>query len=324
MKEEKGMSRIDKIVENAGEKLASSYTRRSFLGKVAGVAGAAMFGGAVILGEVERAEAIAAGCFGTTDAQVCYDTYRVTISWGAYLNKGPSQYSPYVYGTSSSLPCYNQPVLMNQWDYFGAQSCRSTASAGCNPTCSRSQVVASDGIRWIWGYHHNTSKSGWAPVWHPNGTVWMQWQQHTGPASCGPAGADFDCRDNYPGWTDAQKRVHCPGYNGCTGQGPGTVTDSGAYWSIRDAGSNLANSDQQFYMRYAPNSVPIGWMLPGDKIKRLSYKTGWSCIYCYCNPQTMPYGCRGWIDSSALGSPGTYSSCGGPPTSACPGGSYYP
>jgi hypothetical protein len=138
---------------------------------------------------------------------------------------------------------------------------------------------------------------GWIP-YNVGGVVYASGDNGYTGRLCGPAGVDFDCR--YPGGSGCN-------YNGCnTGQGQGTCSGNDACWRIKDSGSNVANSNQMYYLRYAANSTSIYWLVPGDVVERYCYKDTssgtWSCVRVAC-AKWAPAGCKGWIDSSALTGP---------------------
>ena len=196
MQEKSGKSRIDQLVEKAGEKLASSYTRRSFLGRVAGVAGAAMLGGAVVLGEKNAAEASAyAGCFSSYETNICYTGLRNTSGAGSAVRSGPSGSAP-----------TRATVGVN--GHFGRQSYR-TAPTACNVPSVRASCNG-----YVWGYAWSGGVSGWVNASH--------FVSDTGYTYCGPAGADFDCN---------KSKGSCPGFT-CGGSNLGTITTYSSYWKI--------------------------------------------------------------------------------------------
>ena len=80
---------------------------------------------------------------------------------------------------------------------------------------------------------------------------------------CGPAAADFDCRN---------AKSACPSYVGCGGAGVGNPTCSETYRPIVAVGTDL--SEEKYYLRYGANSTTFFWLVPGDRVKRWGYKSG--------------------------------------------------
>ena len=283
MQEKSGKTRIDQLVENAGEKLAGNYTRRSFLGRVAGVAGAAMFGGAVVLGEKDAAEASAyAGCFSQYETHICYISHVFAYTGG--LHVGPSASAPAIAGYNPGTP-------------FGIQSLRMGAGA-CN--CSDTSCARPSCNGFWFGYVQ--APGGWHSGW-VHGSCLAQ--DYYGTTVCGPAHVDYDCM---------KPKSSCPSYNGCAGLGLPGVTVYSSYYRINAS---------TLYLRYAPGSTAHHYLVTNDIIHRIrAYGTacngGWSCVTAW-NCAWVPYGCHGWIDSCYLGTPVSPGGSGGPGCD-CPGG----
>ncbi len=298
--------RVDKIIQSVGVHLAGKTSRRSFIGRVS--AAAAFAGGASLLAKPTSAEASActlpAGCFGTVDVNVCYSPWEVVASEpgqsGVVLRKGPS---------FSAAPVTKDDgvttVVIPVGGIFGRCSNR-TGGSGCPDPGPRANING-----FLWGYYTAYAKQGWMPYSVSGVTYAVGDNGYTGTL-CGPANFDFDCRD---------AKSACPSYHGCGGSGYGSATCSVTYRPIVAVGTNL--SDQRYYLRYAPNSTTFFWLVPGDQIKRWGYVAGspdnWSCVEVVC-ASYAPNGCRGWVDSTALGDPnGVDNPCY--PALTCPSGS---
>ena len=326
MEKQDRKTRVDKMVEDAGTHLASQFTRRSFLGRVAGVAGASLFGGAVILGEKNTvwADTPPDGCWGTYDVGVCYSPWIVTGSEpsvsGVYVRKGPSWNAPYCYSTS-----HEEPVLIPTGEPFGRCS---NKGGGYSENCpDPNPRVNFNGFVWgYWDYNGSSwEKQGWIPyavggvTYSQGNTGWTGW-------ACGPGDCDFDCRDD--GHSDTYKRSHCPDYVGCGGGAKPTCTTIGQNkYRLRTVGEEPAWSAVTYYLRYGVLSTTFAWTVPGDRVKRycdMDHADGngdyWSCVMSYCC-DWIPYGCRGWIRSDNLAYVSPATSCD--PDMQCPSPQQY-
>ena len=308
-----GKSRIDRIVEDAGTKMASSYTRRSFLGRVAGLAGATLLGGAVVLGEKSetRADQCASGCFSQNQVNVCYTPWTVTTNWSGYsgipIFKGPSQYSPILYIDGN-------PVIIPNGETFGRCSYRTAASCA-NPGPRLSQTISG---QFLWGYRqYGFVRIGWIP-YRVNGVTYCVSDTNATATMCGPAGVDFDCR---------YAKSYCPSYNGCSSGGEVGTTSSDCYKSVLDAGWESGNSSTGYLVRYAPNSCGIYWLdHANDKVHQFCYTDTigafkWSCISAI-SCDWMPQGCRGWVGREKLSDAIAKPDCGGNTSMQCVSESY--
>ena len=313
MKEQLGTSRLDKIVEAAGEKMAGGYTRRGFLGRVAGVAGATLLGGAVVLGEKSetRADQCASGCFSQNQVNVCYSPWRVTRSWsglsGIPIFKGPSQSSPML-SISGSI------VTIPVNEVFGR--CSNRTAASCADPGPRSSVSLNG--QFLWGYRqYGFVRIGWIP-YRVNGVTYCVGDNGATTTLCGPAGVDFDCR---------RAKSYCPSYNGCSGGGEVGTTSSDCYKSVLDGGSEDQNSSTGYLVKYAPNSCGTYWLdHANDKVHQFCY-TGtigawsWSC-FSAVRCDWMPQGCRGWVGREKLSGSIAKPACGGNTSMPCMSVSY--
>lgn len=300
------MSRLDEWIRSGGERLAHGSSRRSFLGKVG--ATAAIAAGTGIAGTAQHAEAagcpMPAGCFGTDLVNVCYAPWVVVAAEAGYsgvvLRKGPHFSStPVTYSDGS-------PVIISVGGHFGRCSNRTgSISAGCPDPGPRPNQNG-----FIWGYWQNYRRQGWMP-YNAGGTTYAVGDNGYTGKFCGVGDFDFDCR--YAGSA-------CPKWTGCGGV-DFTTTCGVTYRPVVTVGSDP--SEEKYYIRYAPNSISWGWLVPGDRIKRWGYMSvggyTWSCVQALCCAY-VPANCRGWCRSDCLGSPiSDNSQCY--PSVDCPAGS---
>jgi hypothetical protein len=293
-------SRIDKIVNNASLRMAGKTSRRSFVRRV--TSGIIMLGTTSIILKPSKAMAQCTPeqCWGQVDVNVCYSPWEVVAAESGYdgvvLRKGPSfSADPVTYSTGGDIVI---PVGAE----FGRCSNRSgSVSDGCPDPGPRPNQFG-----FIWGYWPGYARQGWMP-YSVDGVTYAVGDDSLATL-CGPAGYDFDCRYAHSA---------CP-MNSCGGNPVGDPTCSQTYRPI--VAYPTDPSDQRFYLRYAYNSTTFGWTVPGDVIMRYGYISSggvtWSCVEAYCC-QYIPQGCRGWLESSALGSPITQGS-GCNPDIACP------
>jgi hypothetical protein len=294
-------SRIDSVLSKASVKLAGGTSRRTFIGRL--TSGIIVLGTTSVALKPSKANAQACTpeqCWGQVDVNVCYSPWEVVAAEegqdGVVLRKGPSfSADPVTYSTGGN-------IVIPVGDEFGRCSNRSgSVSGGCPDPGPR---LSQDGF--IWGYWPGYARQGWMP-YSVDGVTYAVGDDSLATL-CGPAGYDFDCRYAHSA---------CP-MNACGGNPVGTPTCSQTYRPIVPYDTDP--SDQRFYLRYAYNSTTFGWCVPGDVIMRYGYISSggvtWSCVEAYCC-QYIPQGCRGWIESSALGSPITQGS-GCSPDIACP------
>jgi hypothetical protein len=271
-------------------------------------AGALAFAGSRLAWPVEDAQAaLLPNCWAPKDVQVCYRPWRVVTPEpghsGVLIRKGPSFSAPVLTGGHGLEEI---PVGY----HFGRQSARIGNPCGTAPG-PRAQASG-----WLWisgnssdlvggpppGDHKR--KSGWVPF-SVGGTTYAVPDGGWLGTTCGPC-CDFDCR--HP---QAPHASPCTGYNGCSSAGQGSVTDAFVYRTILDNG-DLDNSEW-YTIRYARDSVPIFWLVPGDVVLVGAYKTihevngprgegdyTWACIQIGCG-QWAPNACGGWIRSEILG-----------------------
>lgn len=203
---------IDGILENTAVLLAGRYTRRSFLGQVAGIATATLLGGAVILGENRSSYADAAptGWDGTYNVNVCYTPWKVKRAEDGYsgivMRKGPSFKAPPLYKSDGSV------VVIPVGEYFGRMSGKTGYPIESKSGCPDPGPLPAIG-GFIWGYKPKSySQIGWIPSRSSTGIAYSEVaDKQTDFYACGPA-ADFDCRDG--ALNIVQRKVHCPDYHG--------------------------------------------------------------------------------------------------------------
>ncbi len=305
---------MDDWIRAGGERLAkrTSPSRRHFLENI-GV-GAAALGGVGILGQQQQVEAagcdLPAGCFGTDQVNVCYAPWVVVAAEagqsGVVLRKGPHFSStPVTYSDGS-------PVVISVGGHFGRCSTRTgSIAAGCPDPGPR---PSQNGF--IWGYWQNYHRQGWMP-YSANGITYAVGDNSYTGKFCGAATFDFDCRYANSRGTAGSA---CPNWTGCGGV-DFTTTCGVTYRPVITVPPDP--SEEKYYIRYAPNSISWGWLVPGDTVKRWGYMSvggyNWSCVQALCC-QYVPANCRGWCRSDCLGSPITDNSqCY--PSVVCPPGS---
>lgn len=285
--------RVDKTIITAGQRLANKIPRRSFIGRLS--SGVIMLGGTSLILKPgnARADGCTPGqCKSTYETSVCYSPWKIVAAESGYsglvLRKGPSfSADPVTYDNSTS------PVVMSVGSYFGRTSKQDNSSPGdgCpNPGPRGNQYG------FIWGYWTDYAKQGWMPYSVAGVTYAVGDNSYTGKM-CGPANDDFDCRYAHSA---------CTSYHGCGGSGI-SPSCPGNYNADIDA-YDPSPSDQRFYLRYAPGSTTFGWLIPvegstpADSVLVLGNYAGYSCVQVIC-ARWVPNGCRGWIASSALGTP---------------------
>jgi hypothetical protein len=294
-------------------------TRRRFLQGAS--AGALALAGSRLAWPVEDARAgLRTGCWGSKDVQVCYRPWRVVApepgrADGIVVRKGPSFSAPVL---TSSHGIEVIPV----GHHFGRQSARIGNPCGTDP----GPRLQANGWLWISGNSSDLGyarKSGWVPF-YVGGTTYATGDNAFSGSTCGPC-CDFDCRHR-----QAPYASPCTRYNGCNSGQAGPVTDTAAYWTIKDNG-DLSNSEW-YTVRYAADSVPIFWLVPGDVVYRHGYKKiyessgprgagyyTWSCVGIVC-AQWAPQGCGGWVRSDVLTNPrSSAGSCSSRVSIPCPG-----
>lgn len=272
------LSRVDQFVEKASVRLAHKIPRRSFLGKLS--SGIVLLGGAGLIlkpGEARAGSQCLDGCRDYNDVQTCYYPWINNIS--NVLYKGP--FAPYDIVRTASAP--NDIVWLAPGEVVGWASLRSGGVINGCPYPGMRQ--GENGF--IWAYSVSHSKFGW--LYYDQG-----YATPGGPTVCGPTGKDFDCR---------YSKSACPAYNGCGTASQTSYTCIGpTYYQLGNGYEGIGNGED-FYIRYAANSTPFGWMMPGDIVHRYGAKTlvgkTWSCVMVIC-ARYVPYGTRGWIGSSAI------------------------
>lgn len=296
---------LDRLVQRAGDLLARDASRRSFLGKTgATVAGLAGVGALGWQQEAQAACSLPAGCFGTDVVNVCYAPWRVVAAepgqTGLVVRKGPHfSATPVTYSDGS-------PVVVSIGGHFGRCSNRTgSIAAGCPDPGPR---PSQNGF--IWGYWQNYHRQGWMPYNVGGVTYAVGDSAYTGKF-CGVATFDFDCR---------LPHSSCPNWTGCGGV-DFTTTCGVTYRPVITVPPDP--SEEKYYIRYAPNSISWGWLVPGDRVKRWGYMSvggyNWSCVQALCC-QYVPANCRGWCRSDCLGNPiSDNSQCY--PSVVCPPGS---
>ncbi|MGI8967238.1 MAG: hypothetical protein ACR2H1_14285 [Limisphaerales bacterium] len=308
--------RVDSLIEKASVQVASKIRRRSFLGRL--TSGVIVVGGAGLILKPSEAQASGAcgytECRGTYDVNICYSPWKVVAAEpgmyginglpGIALRKGPSFSAPVVTRSDGVTP-----NVLEVGHHFGRQSNRSSSGTGCPDPGPR---LSQNGF--LWGYAPGISspRNGWWP-YSVGGTTYAVGDDSYTGWMCGPA-ADWDCR--YGG------KSNCPSYNGCGGNQVSGETCSTSFRPIITVGTDI--SEEKYLLRYAVESTPFGWLVPGDKIKRYGYMSswkgeGWSCIRVIC-AKWAPYDCRGWVKSNALGNPISPdpSPCSAQVSIACP------
>lgn len=309
--------RIDSLIEKASAGLARKVGRRTFLGRV--TSGVIVVGGSSIIMKPQEAEASGAcgytECRGSYDVNICYTPWKVVAAEpgmygvnglpGIALRKGPSFSAPVVTRSDGVTP-----NVLEVNHHFGRQSKRGGSSTGCPDPGPR---LSQNGFVWGYGTGISSPRNGWWP-YSVNGTTYAVGDSSWAGWTCGPGPADWDCR--YGG------KSNCPEYNGCGGNQVSGETCSTSFRPIVSVGSDI--SEEKYLLRYAVESTPFAWLVPGDIIKRYgfmsSYKgEGWSCIRVIC-AKWAPYDCRGWTKSNCLGSPlsSTPSPCSAEVSIACP------
>jgi hypothetical protein len=309
-------SRIDRLVGDVAERLGRR-SRREFLTE-AGAGAVALTGAQWAFGAGSADAHLAAGCWGTANVQVCYTPWLVRTAEsgqnGIVVRKGPSFKAPPVLTASGALS------VVAVGHHFGRQSKRISSPCGNDPG-PRAQETG-----WLWtsgkatrpdGTVESSARSGWVPF-SVDGVTYATGDAGWGGRTCGPC-CDFDCR--YPGGADPGA-PGCPNYNGCNSGSAGPITETHHYWDIVNASEPAASDSEPFTLRYAANSVPIYWLLPGDVVYRHGYKKiyesggpsgpgyyTWSCVEVVC-AKWAPRGCGGWVRSSSLTNPrGSASGC---------------
>lgn len=179
-----------------------------------------------------------------------------------------------------------------------------------NPYCSDAPGPRRSVNGFIWGYgvrrgsdrhpEASSKRQGWAKVADMEGYPAYEWNL------CGPADEDWDGRGRGRANPDGSK---CPSA-GCDGRPAPDLTPSTACWRIAPSWYNdeIGAFEGRVYLRWAPNSTTIFWLMAGDVVRRRAY-TGalgnpprkWSCVEVVCSA-TCPTAQRGWIRSEALGS----------------------
>lgn len=342
-------SQIDRLVEGAAVRLSGvTATRRRFL-QGAGAGAAAVAGSRVAVGTSEAEAHLRTGCWGSKDVQVCYQPWIVREaepgrSDGLLVRKGPSIDAPAVRNASGA----EEVIPVGR--HFGRQSERiSTPDCGFYPG-DRSEV---GGWLWISGQAKMWNGSQWVNEYAPRRSGWVPHSlggrtlakqvNDANVRTCGPE-VDFDCR--YPGGC-SPGADGCPQYNGCypcSGSAGSLDAETHRYWRIDSNVCGDESSSEFYTLRYAANSVPILWLVPGDVVFRhgyLSIETSgitcpdgsesetWSCVGVVC-ARWAPDGCGGWIRSKTLTSPTDNNPCIANPASCppcstastlCPGGS---
>lgn len=302
-------ARTDRLVDGLARRLAGqSSDRRQFLAKVGFVAAGASAG--VLASGTPAAAAAPTGCFGTVGVQPCYSPWKVVaaefLSDGVTVRRGPSRLAPAI-GTV--------PV----GGHVGRQSKRLGSPCGSNPG-PRASV---DGWLWVspravrpgatscYSTEYPPVASGWIPMEQGLRTLLKPDPGWAG-STCGPH-ADFDCRRPQKAYVKP-----CTCFNGCNHGRAGPMIESRRYYTV--SGQMLTkNSISEYYtMRYAADSAPIFWLMPGDVVYRHGYKKlyepigpdfgetdddrryhTWSCVSVVC-AQYAPTGAAGWIRSVSL------------------------
>ncbi|MEP6662343.1 MAG: hypothetical protein ABJC04_01650 [Verrucomicrobiota bacterium] len=273
--------RLDHAVQKAGLQLAAKIPRRSFFGRLS--SGIILLGGAGLILKPNQAQAGSQcldGCRDYNDVSTCYAAWTNLKTNVLYKAPWSSEVVRYVSN--------NQPVILSPGMIFGRASLR---TGGVSNGCPDPGPRPSESSSFIWGYSASHDKFGW--LYYAQG-----YATGGGPAVCGPTGKDFDCR---------YSKSACPAWNGCGGNPQTPTTCSGPTYYRLGNGYEGPGNGESFYIRYAANSTPFGWMMPGDIVHRYGYNstssTGeaktWSCIRVIC-AQYVPYGTRGWIGSSAI------------------------
>lgn len=297
--------RIDRMVDGVARRLAG---RRQFL-RAGAVAGAATTG---LLTTGTSASAAKSDCYGTIDVQPCYSPWKVVaaelLSDGVTVRRGPSRRAPAV----GTVPLGG---------HVGRQSKRMGSPCGSNP----GPRMSVNGWLWVsgravrpgatcWQLEYKAVGSGWIPMKEGLRTLLEPDPGFRG-TTCGPH-SDFDCR--YP-----QKPYvkPCDCYNGCNHKYAGPMYPSNRYYKITSSLLGKSNLSEYYTLRYAADSAPTFWLMPGDVVYRHGYKKvwepsgpdystdrddnvyhTWSCVSVVC-AQYAPTGMGGWIRSVSLTSP---------------------
>ena len=239
------------------------------------------------------------GCWAPKNVQVCYRPWKVVAVEpgrnGIMIRKGPSFAAPVI--TQGGV---EQMIPLGK--HFGRQSKRIGNPCGTDPG-PRPQANG-----WLWASGKSTDfspglRSGWVPFSVGNTTFAVGDNAFDG-STCGPS-SDFDCR--HP---QGAGRSPCVSYNGCSSADV-EVAGLHRYWTIND--SKDLDDSEWYTVRYAPESVPIFWLLPGDIVYRHGYTSVaygpqgpgnymWSCIG-IVNARWAPRGAGGWIRSDILSNP---------------------
>lgn len=305
---------IDRMVDGLARRLAG---RRQFLR--AGVVAAGATTG--LMAAELPASAASRDCYGTISVQPCYSPWKVVaaemLSDGVTVRRGPSRRAPAI----GKVPVGG---------HVGRQSRRIAATCGNNPG-PRPSV---DG--WIWvspramrpgasscyQTEYPAVASGWIPMAQGPRTLLKPDPGFKGSV-CGPH-ADFDCRYPQKAYTKP-----CTCYNGCNKGRAGPMTESKRYYTISDNMLGKSALSEYYTMRYAADSAPTFWLMPGDVVYRHGYKKvwepigpefgndtddyryhTWSCVSVVC-AQYAPTGMGGWIRSVTLTGPSrTKPTCG--------------
>lgn len=302
--------RIDRLVDGLAQKLATHRTGRRQILRAGVVAAGASTG---LLATASPASADLDDCFGTRDVQTCYSPWKVVaaelLSDGVKVRRGPSKLAPAV-GTV--------PV----GGHVGRQSNRIGRPCGSNPG-PRPSV---NGWIWVsgralrpgatscWQLEYPSAPSGWMPMTEAGRKLAVPDSRWAG-STCGPH-SDFDCRRPQQAYTKP-----CTCYNGCNRGTAGPMARSNVYYTV---GAHLLakKSLSEYYtLRYAADSTPTFWLMPGDVVYRHGYKKiyepigpdhdskdddgryhTWSCVSVVC-AQYAPAGMGGWIRSVTLTNP---------------------
>lgn len=282
--------------------------RRGFLTRVG--AGALALASARVLTDPAVAQAAPARCLGTDAVDIAYLPWRVRSPGGTIVRIAPRDDAPAV------LDADARGVFLPAGAVFARQSVRN-GSASDRPASRRSVNG------YIWGYGVRPDDcilDPGAPSATSKRQGWARVADMTGDSAyplnlCGPDCADFDARGRDRANPDGSRCA-----SAAAGGNPAPATNaSSKCWTISPSWFNdeiQGRPEGRVYLRWAPNSTTIFWLVGGDAVRRLAY-TGelgagdrkWSCVEVLASA-TCPTGQRGWIRSEALGA--TLASCPAP------------